>query len=283
MNPDGNVTAMEHHHEVGRKNGHDTNGNGRHDTFEGVDLNRNYPFEWGGLGEVGSRSWQYSSYYRGGEAGSEPETQAIMALAGRRRFVAAVSFHTNGTVVLAPYTIDGVQNPEPDEAWAIAEELVEALPTQPGGRTFKVIRKMYSVDGTDQDWLRHEHGTVAFIVEGSHHNPASAQTRRASIEGIRPVTDTLFDRVLLGPRISGHVRDSEGSPVEAVVRLAEVRTFAGERWTTRPSDGRFDRLLVGPGTWTVIAEAEGFHTASRRVVVEEGPVEVVLTLEPQSG
>ena len=41
---------------VGAKNGRDTDGNGRIDAGDGVDLNRNYPFRWGFLGEVGSSS-----------------------------------------------------------------------------------------------------------------------------------------------------------------------------------------------------------------------------------
>ncbi|MEM1183085.1 MAG: LamG-like jellyroll fold domain-containing protein, partial [Acidobacteriota bacterium] len=47
---------------------------------EGVDLNRNFPFQWGtASGQAGS-SDQCSENYRGPSAGSEPETQAIMGL-----------------------------------------------------------------------------------------------------------------------------------------------------------------------------------------------------------
>ena len=30
---------------------------------------------------------------------------------------------------------------------------------------------MYTVDGVDQDWHLFNHGAMAYIIEGSHHNP----------------------------------------------------------------------------------------------------------------
>ena len=32
----------------------------------------------------------------------------------------------------------------------------------------RVRRKLHSVEGTDQDWLRHTFGTLALLVEGAH-------------------------------------------------------------------------------------------------------------------
>lgn len=267
VNPDGNQVFMDVNHWGGRKNGRETNGNGVLDAWDGVDLNRNYPFKWGSLGESGSRSWDRHYRYRGTEPGSELETRAMMALANELKPVALVSFHTNGTMVLSPYTIDGVRNVDPDPAWAVAEELVELLPVQPNGRRFTVKRKMYSVDGTDQDWHFWANGTVAYIVEGSHHNPLYAATRKRSIEGLRPFVSGLLARILDGPGISGVVRDSEGNPLPAVVSIDPITTFEGERWTAR-SDGGYDRLVPSEGTYTVRAELEGYQTTTRRVSVE---------------
>ena len=40
-----------------------------------------------------------------------------------------------------------------------------------------------------------------------------------------------------------------------------------ERWTTRPRDGRFARLLTAPGRYTVRVRAPGFADAMRTVDV----------------
>lgn len=253
VNPDGNFHYMHRSRANGRKNGRDNDGDGVHASWDGVDLNRNYPFQWGALGELGSRSLYSDGRYRGPGPASEPETAAMMRLANERRFVAAISFHTLATAILSPYTIEGVAMPAIDDAWTFAEALADAAPAQPNGRPYLVKRRLYSVDGTDQDWHRFAHGTLAYIVEGSHHNPREPELRIAAVEATRPVWTTMLERVLAGPAIVGHVRDTTGAAVEAEVVVEEIAPAAGERWTSRPRDGRFDRVVPGPGRYTVRA------------------------------
>lgn len=276
VSPDGNWTLLRslNARKVGRRNGMDSD---RDCVFEprvdGVDLNRNYPFGWGILGEEGSSSDPSSPYYRGEEPASEPETRALVALARQHRFAAAISWHTHGSMVISPYTIEGVRNPDPDVAWDIAGAMVESSP-----QDFRLRRSMYPVDGTDQDWHFHAHGTLAYIVEGSHHNPLDPGVRRASVEGVRPLLGVLLDRVLDGPGITGNVLGPGGEPVEAVVEIDPTTTFEGERWTSRPRDGRFYRALAGPGTYTVRAVSDGGGVAERRIEVGEGVARVELAL-----
>ncbi|MFT7518212.1 MAG: hypothetical protein ACI9MC_000342 [Kiritimatiellia bacterium] len=277
VNPDGNLMNVRVSRYSGRRNGRDTLANGVADPWEGVDLNRNYPYRWG-TGEVASRSWPMSNYYRGPFAGSEPETQAIMKLAEERHFVASVSWHTNGTMVLAPYTIDGVKNPDPNTAWIIAEALVRATGPQSNGRSLKVRRKIYSVDGTDQDWLRHTFGTVAYILEGSHHNPTVRSTRLASVRRTRPFFLHLLDRVLAGPTLSGRVVDTSGRPVQAVVEVDVERWNAGEAWASRSMDGRFDRLLPTGGPVNVTIRAPG-HAPIVQTVNLQGHTTIDVVLQ----
>jgi carboxypeptidase T len=72
-NPDGRKHAEEG--DLWRKN---TDGNycGPTSSSRGADLNRNYPYRWGGAGSSGSACGET---FRGPTPGSEPETQAIMA------------------------------------------------------------------------------------------------------------------------------------------------------------------------------------------------------------
>ena len=270
VNPDGNQHYFDHSAYTGRKNGRDTFQGDGFSPAHGVDLNRNYPFRWATSGERGGSSRPRHPWYRGPAPGSEPETQALMALADAKHFVASISYHTLSTVILAPYTIDDVPNPEPNEAWTIAQEIADLTPTQPNNRRYRVQRNIYSVDGVDQDWFRAAHGTVALLIEGALHNPPSDERRRSSVELNRMTWMALFDRVLDGPSIYGHLRDSQGLPVVAEVNLAEVRLNAGEHWTSRCRDGRYERMLAAPGTYTVQVSSKGVLLAEQRVRISAG-------------
>ena len=280
-NPDGNYVTLrlDQRARRGRKNGRDNDGDGRFDpAVDGVDLNRNFAVRWGAGSPGASSSERQDRDYRGLSAESEPETRALAALARRMHFVAALSWHTRGTMVLSPYTIDGLDNPSPDVAWQVAEDLCAATPTQPNGRRMRVRRSMYAVDGTEQDWYRNAFGTLAYIVEGSHHNPTKLRTRRASIAGVRPILGRLLDRLLDGPSVYGRVTDQEGRPLAAEVRIAEVQTREGEIWTSRALDGRYERLLPGPGTYTVRVVVGGDVVATRTTQVVKGRVQVDVDL-----
>ena len=275
VNPDGNAAFFRLSREAGRKNGRDLDGDGRYDFDEGVDLNRNYPFQWGGLGEEGSRSRRSSSLYRGEAEGSEPETQALVALARAQRFVASLSFHTSATAVLYPYTVSRARPPEPHVARQVAEALVAGGPRQVSGRPYRVLPRLYPVDGTDQDWHHWAHGTVALLVEGPAQNPLEPQKARAAVEGTRFLPTRLLGRVLDGPRLSLHVRAEDGTPLEAEVQVEGLALHAGERWGSRPRDGRFDLLLPSAGPWAVKVQRPGYLPATATVRAGE-PAEVRL-------
>lgn len=274
VNPDGTWMFLEQTRFASRKNARDSNADGFVDPFEGVDLNRNYGFGWG---ERGSGELPVSKYYRGPYPGSEPETWAMMSLAERERFAASISFHTVGSAIFVPYTFDGAQESKPDTPLVIAKELAEAGLVQPNDKTIRVRANGYPVAGSDQDWLRHRYGTTAFILEGSHHNPP-LDVRTQAVEATRPIWRALLDRVATGPRISGHVRDETGNPIEAEVQIKQVTLRAGERWTSRPIDGRFDRLMARAGRYTIRVVAKGYTPAEVDVAVRK-PVDIDITLE----
>jgi hypothetical protein len=256
VNPDGVQTCLDQSSYAGRKNARDTLGDGRQ-VDDGVDLNRNYPFRWYGLGELGSRSRPQDDWYRGPQPGSERETQAMMKLADSEHFAAALSYHTLGTVILAPYTTDGVANPEPNDAWNLAQRLVQALPVQPNGRRFMLRRNIYPVDGVDQDWLRAAHGTAALLLEGAVQNPLSAKVLARTVQATRPAWRALLEATLHGPRVSGRVIDAAGKPVVAEVIVVEQAPRMAEQWTSRCRDGHFDRMLARPGRATLRVSVPG--------------------------
>lgn len=274
VNPDGNHMFIHESRFAIRKNGKDADGDGYADPFEGVDLNRNYPFGWG---ESGSSGLPMHKWYRGPSAGSEPETRAMMALADREHFAAAISFHTFGTEIYSSYVVGDATDLKPDVSRAIAKEIVAAAGVQPNDRRYAVRSPDYPVAGSDQDWHTHAHGTMAFVLEGSHHNPP-LDIRTQAVIATRPIWMALFDRVLDGPWIGGHVRDAAGKPVAARVMVEEIVTGAGERWTSRARDGRFDRAVTKPGRYTLVVEAEGRAPIERSVSVGRRRVDVDVVL-----
>jgi hypothetical protein len=273
VNVDGNHRYIHETRDYDRKNSRDIDDNGRLDGWDGVDLYRQYPVRWGQLGEVGSRSWPYHYRYRGDAAASEPEIVAMMQLAERERFAASIDFHTASTKVLVPYTDPSLKNPADNEAWTIAEALISGLPKQPSGKRYTVVRNLYPVDGTAQDWFRFTFGTVALLVEAPQHNPPFDQGRNKNVVGARPLWQRLLATAAAGPQVRVRVLDAAGAPVEAVVWIAEQPLREGERWTTRPRDGRTVRFRPRGGRTTVVVEHNG--KAERRVVeVGKGPVEL---------
>lgn len=281
VNPDGNHRYF-HVSGAGRKNGADTNGNGADDRTDGVDLNRNFPFMWNALAERGSSADPAHGRYRGPRPASEPETRAVMALAEAQRFVIAFSFHTAGTKVLVPYTIDGVQSPSPHTAWMIAERIAALASLPEHGCNYKAVRNLYPVDGTDQDWLYHTHGTLAYIIEGPRTSIEAPGPPMPVVKGMRRGWRFALARLFEGPTLSGRVRDAgTGAPLAAELALAEITTYAGERHTAHPATGRFDLVLPAPGIYHLHVAKEGFEPRALAVQVgeERREVEVLLAAD----
>ena len=255
LNPDGTALQWEYREEGRRrdvrKNARDLDGDGRLHWHEGVDLNRNFPFEWGGLGERGSKSKVKSWKYRGPAPASEAEIQALVTLAESEDFLASVAYHTGTTALLAPYTIAGVKDPVPNVPWMIGEAISEAMPDLPSGEDFELRRNLYPVDGTDQDYFFHQFGTVALLIEGGARKPKKVEDRVAVVEVVRESWTLLFDRLLEGPTLHGVVRDARGVPVQVGVQIGEHETFAGEQWSTRCRDGHYDLALEAAGDYTL--------------------------------
>ncbi|HHS49539.1 MAG TPA: T9SS type A sorting domain-containing protein [candidate division Zixibacteria bacterium] len=68
----------------------------------GVDLNRNFPYEWG-YDDVGSSPNPGSETYRGPSPASEPETQTIIELVNANEFRTVLDFHSFGNMYLFPW------------------------------------------------------------------------------------------------------------------------------------------------------------------------------------
>jgi carboxypeptidase T len=112
----------------------------------GVDLNRNFPFQWGGSGSSGNPS---SDTYRGPSAGSEPETQALLDLVNNHNFFAAQDLHTYSNLTLYPWGY--TTNPTPHNA--IYEHMATLMAQFNGYAVGQPGDLLYLVSGGSIDWL----------------------------------------------------------------------------------------------------------------------------------
>lgn len=256
LNPDGLHAFFETSDRLGRKNRR-LAAPVRNAWESGVDLNRNFATAFGTVTDRYNADAPGSPFYRGPGPLSEPEAQALDALAGRERFLAAVSFHGAAGRLLVPYTAEALLPPAPDVAWELARLLAPSL--RPVGRTrWEVVQRLYPVSGTEQDHLAHAHGALAWLLEVPSTFPESREKLEAELASSREFLPALLERWLRGPSLALIVRDaSTGAPIAATIELAEIERRAGERLQSRARDGAFFTFLPGRGPWTVIATLEG--------------------------
>ena len=156
VNPDGN-TLVHTGRALWRKNAWEDDGR-----LFGVDLNRNYPALWGACN--GSSIVKSSDSYRGPNAMSEPETQAMVELVETERPVANISYHSFSEMILYPYGCRREKNPSLDLFKSLAASMKEAVIDDSGRtNTYSVgtpPELLYEADGTDADWQFREAGVI---------------------------------------------------------------------------------------------------------------------------
>ncbi len=147
VNPDGyiyNETTNPTGGGFWRKNRRD-NGDG---TF-GVDLNRNYGYQWG-FDNTGSSPNPNSETYRGTAPFSEPETQLMRDFCLAHNFEIALNYHTYGNLLIYPWGwVDGAS---PDHATFATfgpymtreNDFLTGFGSQTVG---------YTVNGASDDWM----------------------------------------------------------------------------------------------------------------------------------
>ena len=152
VNPDGVVYSMEKS-KFWRKNRRSNNGG----TY-GVDLNRNYGYEWGNVGASNSGS---SDTYHGTGAYSEPESSAIKKLAEREKFQASISYHTYSELILYPFGY-GYNIPNPDRKVFVkmAEDMARFNKYTP-----KNSAELYPAMGDSDDFLYGDLKVLSFTFE----------------------------------------------------------------------------------------------------------------------
>ncbi len=265
VNPNGHRVVTEQIDVWWRKNIRDNNLNGSFDTYnswgygtDGVDPNRNYGFMWG---NVGASDDFDDPTYHGPEAWSEPEVSAVRGLLESNHFVAGITYHSYGELVLYPF---GYQNnmiaPDQIELAALAEDIAGAIPGLYGGYyTPEAGYDLYPCMGTTDDYSYGEHGTFSFTVElATEFIPPSYQVDpicNANLEAANILMSRVDTQTL-----TGQITDaSSGAPIVANIFVDGIDNTGVFRhpYQSDSTFGRYYRFLPG-GNFEVTFTSPGY-------------------------
>ena len=158
LNPDGlvyNELIEPNGGGLWRKNRRD-NGDG---TF-GVDLNRNFSYEWG-RDDIGSSPDTDNELYRGPAPFSEPETRAVRDFVLARDFSIIINLHSFGRQEMFSPEFAAVSLGDYDEHLALARARHESN-NYFYGPTWHLL---YLVNGGATDWMARDVGAYSIITE----------------------------------------------------------------------------------------------------------------------
>jgi carboxypeptidase T len=197
VNPDGLEYSI-FTYRYWRKNRRD-NGDG---SF-GIDLNRNYAYEWG-FDDAGSSPDPFSDIYRGPAASSEPETRAVEGLIASRGFQALISYHSYAQSILYPWGYTDAPAPDAAKLGDLAAGMAARIEPV-NGRTYSTGAAgslLYLTNGDLTDWAYGLFGVMAFTIElppmdyfaGNFFN-AESQIEPIFLENV-PAMEYLIDRSL---------------------------------------------------------------------------------------
>ncbi|MEM8710189.1 MAG: M14 family zinc carboxypeptidase [Planctomycetota bacterium] len=140
----------------------------------GVDLNRNYPFQWA---TTGSTSDPASIVYHGPSPGSEPEVQAMIQLVAQREFRTALTVHSFANAWLAPLSWVMAEPADWDQIREIGEAAVERF-----GFTHAAVPVLLSeAGGTSLDYYLELHDIFTWAPEMG-----------SSLDGFWPAQDRIL-------------------------------------------------------------------------------------------
>ncbi|MCR9243932.1 MAG: M14 family zinc carboxypeptidase [bacterium] len=262
VNPDG-VHHVWNVYDFWRKNRRNNGSN------YGVDLNRNFPFLWGGCGSSTNTN---SNIYRGPSPGSEPETQTMRNLIERLRPEIYLDYHSYGQEVLRTYAPCATVSPTIS---TLLEHYVDDLRTP---MNYAKRSPSASGEAPEDHWA--SGGALSFLTEtGTSFQPAiaTAQAEEARVwPGMRRAVTAWK------PAVRGHVRSSLGNaPLVSTITYTPNQFSHGEVTKSRARDGRYG-LWLPLGSWSVTFAAAGHTSATVPVTVTnyDAPMTVEVVLDP---
>lgn len=221
---------------------------------DGVDLNRNYEFHWGG---PGASSSPRSETYRGPSAGSEPETKAIQTYLKAHKPDLFIDWHSYSKLNMYPWG----DTRKPTKDHQAFKAIAEKFTTYNGYSPIQAVQ-LYPTTGTTDDHAYGAEGVAALAIEtGSSFHQSDAEFAKTLRENLPVLTyavkiaDSPFTRVF-GPDALDMVVDPDTKRVSAlltdvnngkqVIAGAELvldpAAAAGSGVALQAADGAFDEV-----------------------------------------
>jgi carboxypeptidase T len=239
----------------------------------GVDLNRNYDFNWGACD--GSSDWCQDETYRGASAGSEPETQAMSAVMADNPAIFALTYHSYGEYILYPM---GCGDASEDAALGEAGFELNSILENDQGYTGMYLTgpswsTIYITDGSSDELHYGRYGVFSYCIEvnGTGFQPDFTQWRNVTVERQRTAWKFFLDKTLSAPMIQGFVTDaSTGVPIPAQVDIEEIPLIHNEDPRHASQKGFYARVVPKNATYHVTFSRTGYCSQTKEVAVGEG-------------
>jgi murein tripeptide amidase MpaA len=304
--PDGHEVVFQGLDYYYRKTKRDNNGNGIFDydpnppsgppnwTYgpdpDGVDINRNFPFNW----SQGGSSDPDDQTYRGAAPFTEAEARVQDELVALYDPTIAVFLHSaiqarddsnKAERFFYPWAWNG-------STYSVDFEILKDIATQAGllipnqDRTGHYRGDLWwtSRKGDAKDYLYHQYGAFAYELEvGRDIHPPDTVMQRI-VNDVRPGFVYLVER-LDGPGVTGLVTDSlSGWPVHAEVRVLEHHDPVDmEPRMTHAVTGRYRRLLFADSSYTLEVSATDYFTKTINFTASDSITVIDVQLRPTTG
>lgn len=205
----------------------------------GVDLNRNFGYQWGEHGDGGSSGSTSSDTYRGPSAFSEPETQAIRDfVTAHTNIKAYMDYHSYSQLLMWPWGYTPSLTPD-NATFSEVGNTMQQLITAVHGVYYEpgpVYDTIYPANGVSIDWAYGAEGRFAYTIElrdtGSFGFTLPADqivpTCEENLEGILYLSRWASSGILLnlpGPAPTEIVAD-QPTPISVTVQAAQ-ESYAG--------------------------------------------------------
>lgn len=284
VNPDGHRVVLDRIDVWWRKNIRDNNENGVFDTSnqqgrgaDGVDLNRNYDWEWR------SDPRNNLATYPGPEPGSEPEVAVLKDLMSEIHFVAGITYHTYGEMVLYPYGYArGCRAPDHEALKDLSDAMAETIPRYQRDGHYLSMQSLdlYPARGVTEDYAYGKYGVFCYTFElATEFIPPPDAVRQISEDNMEAAM-ILLERVFHST-LTGTVTDiSSGEPLEAEIYIKKIDETGSFRkpYTSRKPFGRYYRMLV-PGDYEVEILSDSHLSAGPFHVTIEPDKQTILDAE----
>ena len=276
-NPEGLQVVMDGWDTSFRKNKRDNNLNDNFDFIEGpgndidgIDLNRNYSFNW----IHGDTLWapgtdQLWDYYRGPASFSEGGTQAVRDLAEEQHFIFSINWHSSRTgnfseKVFYSFEWDGEKrSPDFEFNQIVGETVASFIQTEDGTGSYEPSPSR-GRKGSAHDWFYQAHGTTQLLIEcGTSNLQPDSSLVDDTCERCSTGAYWLLNRIIGYNAdmslLTGHITDVETD--EPLVAEIIVEEKNAPFFAPRLSDetyGRYWRQLL-PGTYTLKFQKKGYE------------------------